>query len=264
MSVPDVGPVEVPRAGRAVTYEVTRVEVDACLALLRSLGGGEWHRPTACERWDVHAVLAHLVGNAEGILRPWVMLRRMRDGQSRYPDLGVLDAANELAVDAWRELRGPVLVAEFARLWPKAATRLRRIPAPLRKVRVDPGIAGVDRLSLGYLADAVYPRDLWMHRADIARATGRSFTVDGHDRRIVARALRDLATTWEGPTIDLGLTGVVAGTWRLGTDEPAARVRADALDVMRALAGRRDALEPTLLAGDESVLPLLRAARVVF
>jgi hypothetical protein len=46
---------------------------------------------------------------------------------------------------------------------------------------------------MGYLLDTILTRDPWMHRVDIARATGRDMVLTAdHDGRIVA----DVVAEW--------------------------------------------------------------------
>jgi hypothetical protein len=40
---------------------LTAVDNQRCLGLLRMLGPQDWSQPTDCTRWDVRAVVAHLV-----------------------------------------------------------------------------------------------------------------------------------------------------------------------------------------------------------
>jgi hypothetical protein len=47
---------------------------------------------------------------------------------------------------------------------------------------------------LDYLIDLIYTRDMWMHRLDICRATGREMVqTPQHDGRITTLVVRDLA-----------------------------------------------------------------------
>lgn len=60
---------------------------------------------------------------------------------------------------------------------------------------------------LGCLMDRIYTRDAWMHRADLARATGRPLVLSaGHDGRIVADAVEEWAAVHRRP-FTLVLTG---------------------------------------------------------
>jgi len=70
---------------------------------------------------------------------------------------------------------------------------------------------------LGYLFDIGFTRDVWMHRVDIARATGRPLELTaGHDGRIVADILAEWASR-HGEPFSLRLTGRP-----VATSEPAA------------------------------------------
>jgi hypothetical protein len=82
------------------------------------------------------------------------------------------------------------------------------------------------RFSIGYLLDIIYNRDLWMHRMDLARATGQPFQAGGRDRHIIEHAVRDLAQTWPAAPVTLELTGPAGGTWLIGSGEPAVLHRA--------------------------------------
>lgn len=123
---------------------------------------------------------------------------------------------------------------------------------------------GAGKFTLGYLFDSILPRDLWMHRVDLTRAVGASMTHGDHETLILSDVMRDLQRTWRGPAVALHLTGPPGGTFLLGSGVPAAQVEAEAVDYLRALAGRNTTPDLTLVDGDGSVLPALAAARVVF
>ena len=57
-----------PVTPRRLTYTrwmtAAAVEYDRLLRLLRGLHAEQWRAPTDCEGWDVHDVVAHLVGAA--------------------------------------------------------------------------------------------------------------------------------------------------------------------------------------------------------
>ena len=120
------------------------------------------------------------------------------------------------------------------------------------------------RFSLGYLFDIIYNRDLWMHRLDLARATGQPFAIGDHDRHIVEQVVRDLALAWPAAPVALELTGPVGGSWLIGSGEPGAVIRAEATAWMRVLAGRDDNHALELLSGDQAAVAPLRRARVLF
>ena len=95
---------------------------------------------------------------------------------------------------------------------------------------------------LGYLVDTIYLRDLWMHRADVARATGRPLELSaGHDGRVVA----DIVAEWarrHGKPFVLDLAGPAGGTYSQGTDDAGGEhLTLDAVEFARTLAGRAEA-----------------------
>src|SRR6266536_1871903 len=98
----------------------------------------------------------------------------------------------------------------------------RRYPALLRRQRIG-RMYPDDRL--GYVLDVLGLRDLWMHRVDLARATGRPLALGAHDRVVVAQVIADLGWAWEGPPVLLERTGRAGGRWTLGQGAPVATAR---------------------------------------
>ena len=89
---------------------------------------------------------------------------------------------------------------------------------------------------IGYLTDVIYLRDMWMHRLDICRATGREMKLTPeHDGRIVALVMRDLGIKLQDQLgerwIRVELTGPAGGTFDFGRNSlPSATIQMDALD----------------------------------
>ena len=245
--------------------EVATAELEACLALLTSLDDGDWAAPTDCAGWTVHQLTAHLVGQYQGLANPGVYLRRHRRAHRRYPTLSRLDADNQQQIDDLGGHTGPELAAMLAAIGPQAIRARRRIPGLVRRQRIGRMYPEEplpdDRLS--YVLDVLGLRDPWMHRVDIARATGRPLRLGGHDRVITAQVIADLERAWHGPPVLLELTGPAGGRWTLGNGPPAGTVQADAVDYLRALSGRND--HPDLqVTGDPAAAAAATAARVVF
>ena len=211
----------------------------------------------------MRTLLAHLVAQCEDGIHLASMVRRELLRRRRYPDKPSLDAYMAVGVDNHRAASGPQLVERFARLWPRAARARRRRPAALRRITLDPGIPSQPRWRLDYLLDVIYNRDLWMHRVGLARATGRPFVLGDHDRQIVAQVVRDLARAWSGGPVALELSGPAGGCWLLGSGDPVAVVRAEAVAYLRALSGRDDEVALELVSGQASALTP-RQARVAF
>jgi uncharacterized protein (TIGR03083 family) len=253
-----------PQTDRDQAAQVGDAEGRAAIALLRQLRETDWHKPTDCPEWDVRALVSHLVAQCEDGQSMRTIVRRELAGRRRYPAKTSVDAHMAVQVDEHRAQPGPDLAERFAQLWPRAVQARRRRPAALRRITLSTGIPAMPRASIGYLLDVIYNRDLWMHRLDLARATGQRFTIGDHDRHIVEQVIRDLALSWPAPPVTLELAGPAGGTWLIGPGEPAAVIRAEATAMMRALAGRDDNPALELQAGDPAALFAMRNARVLF
>jgi hypothetical protein len=111
------------------------------------------------------------------------------------------------------------------------------MPAPIRALpllRLDRGLWK----PLGYLYDIGFTRDVWMHRVDLSRATGRTFNATAqHDGRIVADIIAEWATTHTDP-FTLKLTGPAGGTYLRDSADRGDRLKVDAIDCCRILSGR--------------------------
>jgi hypothetical protein len=83
----------------------------------------------------------------------------------------------------------------------------------------------------------VLTRDVWMHRVDISRATGRDLVLTPeHDGALVADVVADWAGR-HGRPFELELTGPAGGTFGVG---PGAgeRIEMDAVEFCRTISGR--------------------------
>jgi len=254
----------VPQTDRDQAARIGHAEGQAAAALLRQLTDSDWQRPTDCPEWDVRALVSHLVGQCEDGLRLRTSLRRELAGRRRYPGKTSIDAHMAVQVGEHRDEPGPELAERFALLWPRAVQARQRRPTAVRRVTLSSGLLGMPRFSLGYLLDIIYTRDLWMHRLDLARATGQPFQAGDHDRHIVEQAVRDLALTWPAAPVALELTGPAGGSWLIGSGEPATVIQAEATAWMRALSGRDDNPALELLSGNPAALAPMRTAKVLF
>ena len=140
----------------------------------------------------------------------------------------------------------------------------RFLADPVAPIRLFPEEAQrLPDAGLGYLLDVIMLRDAWMHRVDLARATGRPLVFGEHDREVVSQVVRDVGRCWNGPSVLLELNGPAGGRWRLGNDVPVATVRTDAVSYLRTVSGRDD--HPALEAdGGPAAVAATSAARVVF
>jgi uncharacterized protein (TIGR03083 family) len=217
-TVRDIAPIRHDEA-----MDLAATEYERFGALLRGLAPGDWNTPTVCDRWDVQAIAAHVLGAAEACASIRENAHQMRLGHKVQRNLGlghIVHGANEVQVRERASLDPAGLIDRWDHAVPRALRGRRRFPPFLRPVRI--GFeAPIGRRPLAYLMDIVYTRDVWMHRIDICRATGREPVLTaGHDGRLVADMVADWASTHDDP-FSLGLSGPAGGTYASGSDGPA-------------------------------------------
>ena len=217
-------------------------ELDRTLALLRSLDDAAWTAPTVCPAWDIRAMYQHVLGACEAgasIRENVHQLRRARSYRNRAG--GPLEAA--LSAVQVRERAGlspGQIIGRLTAIAPKTVRGRARTPALVRnhaKLAVDGPVH--ETWKLGYLIDIIYLRDLWMHRADAARALNRPLELTpDHDYRIVADVVAEWARRHGEPFV-LELTGQAGGRYAHAPDLPGTgHISLDAVDFCRTLAGR--------------------------
>src|SRR6185437_2148252 len=112
--------------------------------------------------------------------------------------------------------------------------------APIRRIRmsdqpVDELGSQTESWRIGYLVDVILTRDTWMHRSDIALATGRAMKLTPeHDGVLVA----DVAAEWaarHGQPCAVRLTGPAGGSWSFGSGPT---LEVDAVEFCRVVSGR--------------------------
>jgi uncharacterized protein (TIGR03083 family) len=204
-------------------------------ALLAGLGDDEWCRPTDCDEWDVRQMVAHLVGAAESTASVREMRRQVKLGRRLRPGEPDVDGINAVQVRERADVAPEQLLRDLADAGARGVRSRRRLPPPLRAVPVPFG-PPLGTRPLGYLTDRIYTRDAWMHRVDIARATGRDLLLTAdHDGRIVA----DVVAEWaggHGQPYRLTLSGPAGGTWSAGADGE--DITLDAVEFCRIVSGR--------------------------
>lgn len=243
---------QIPPLGHEEGYQMGLAELKAFLALAESLDEADWSKPTACTLWDVRQIVAHLAGAAECFtsfknFRRQVASKELKPYKAR--GLKSIHATNQLQVDDRAGHTPDRIIAELAALEPLALHNRYNLPGWLRATPVPIPLLGVVRV--GYLTNLIYTRDMWMHRLDICRATGREMALTpAHDGRIVALVVRDFALLkgrkLAGESILLNLTGPAGGQWRIGQSAvPAATLEMDALDFTLKAAERLTATDLT-------------------
>lgn len=227
----------IPRIDRSNASAIAEVEDRRFLELLRSLGDDEWGAATVCPDWDVRAMALHVLGAAEGAsMREMAHQWRVGRGVAKRLGRPMIDGVNDVQISERSHLTTAELLERLEAAQPRFRASRRRLPAPLRAIRIpaDPPISG--SFSLGMLMDVVYTRDVWMHRVDVCRATDRPIELTAeHDGRIVADVVADWASR-HGQPVELVLTGPAGGTFRLGDGGP--RIQEDAVRFCEVLAGR--------------------------
>lgn len=229
-----------PRLGHDDWMALAATEYRRQADLFAAFDEGDWGRPTDCTEWDVRAMVAHLLGTAEGdaSIREGIHQIRSAMKSSRRDGTMLVDALSALQVNERSDLRPSRLVARFRTAWPGALRSRSRIPALLRNhIRIKAEVPGIsERWTLGYFMDCIRTRDSWLHRVDLCRATDRPLELSPeHDGRIVA----DVAAEWaerHGRPFRLELTGPAGGAF--GDESMTATITIDAVEFCRVVSGR--------------------------
>jgi uncharacterized protein (TIGR03083 family) len=243
MSVPDI---ETPisalaRVDHAEAMDLTVVEHDRFYTVLDQLEDDDWSYPTDCPGWDVRAVAVHVLASAEAQASPKELIRQLKDGR-------------KLGYPRWRDRANAAQLAERANLktseltdrWASASYRAlharQRIPSALLSLRLLPlGVLDGVRLGwkpVGYLYGIGFTRSTWMHRLDIAQATGREAQLSPeHDGRMIADMVAEWATTHLEP-FTLRLSGAAGGKFVRDQENPGEVIELDAIEFARILTGR--------------------------
>jgi uncharacterized protein (TIGR03083 family) len=225
---------------RPVAMRLAAAEYDRCAETFRALSPPQWARPTDCPAWDVRQMAAHMLGMAEMAASIRENLRQQRKAAKATGSGGVyIDVLTQLQVDERADWTPERITRRFAARGPKAAVGRRRTPGLIRR-RTMPVLQEVNGVrepwTFGYLIDVMLTRDPWMHRLDIAAATGTAPPLTaGHDGVIVADVVAEWADR-HGKDFELTLTGPAGGTWRAGANGPSWTL--DAVDFCRAIARR--------------------------
>jgi uncharacterized protein (TIGR03083 family) len=233
-----------PRLDHRVAMRLAATEYDRMADVLAALSAEEWALPTECPAWDVRALGCHMVGMAAMAASPLESRRQQKKAAADAAGAGTdhLTALTALQVSERSGWAPADVVAGARRVGPRAARGRRWAPSFVRgRAMPQPQDVGgrLERWSLGYLVDTILTRDPWMHRMDIARATGREpvLTPD-HDGVIVADGVTEWAARHDAP-YELELTGPAGGTWRRG--QGGEHIEMDAIDFCRVLSGRGQA-----------------------
>jgi uncharacterized protein (TIGR03083 family) len=221
--------------------QLQATELERTLDLLRSLDPVDWSAPTDCPAWDVRRMYLHVLGACEAGASMKENLHQMRAAKARQKTEGEPLEANlsALQVQERLDLTADDLVDRLAAVAPVTVRKRTSTPGLMRRVRIKIDGPVVEKWALGYLMDTIYLRDLWMHRVDACRATGREMVLSAdHDGTIVADVVAEWARR-HGQPFTLTLTGPAGGRFTAGPGTAAAPVlELDAVEFCRMLAGR--------------------------
>jgi len=221
------------------------IELRRALALLQSLDASSWAAATDCPAWDVREMYQHVLGACESGASLRENIHQMRRALGyRKRNGGPLEAAlSAVQVRERAHLSPAQIIGRLSAVAPRTVRGRTRTPALIREnVRMPIDGPVHETWKLGYLIGTIYLRDLWMHRIDASRATGRPLELSsGHDGRIVADIVAEWARRHRRP-FTLQLTGAAGGTYATGPGQRGAQhLSLDAIEFCRTLAGRAPA-----------------------
>ncbi len=206
---------------------------------LRSLGADDWSQPTDCPLWDVRATAGHSAGMLATFTGYRTLMGEMRTATTTAKRTGapMIDALTAKQVADNAGLSTVDLVAKVDQVGPRAARWRATRPTLFRRMPMKEEVGGKQETwRMGYLLDVILTRDPWMHRVDIARATGREMELTPeHDGRIIADVVAEWARRHGAPFV-LTLTGPAGGTYELGDDGE--QITIDTVEFCRTLSGR--------------------------
>jgi len=232
LPVDQVPPIRRPEAATLAATENERVT-----ALIRSLEGEDWSRPTDCPAWDVRALSAHVLGGMEAFTTFRQFAHQMRAAKKAAGDGPLIDGMTAAQVRERADLSTDELIQQLTIIGPRSAKARGRVPGLLRRLPLKEEVGGqTETWRMGYLLDVILTRDTWMHRVDIARATGREIVLSpGHDGRVVADVVAEWARR-HGRPFTLTLEGPAGGTFLQGSGGE--DITLDAVEFCRTLSGR--------------------------
>lgn len=219
---------------------------DQLLALLAELTPEEWQAPTECPGWTVADMVGHLIGVAKAYASVREQVRQQYWGWRHRGEFdgNSLDALNALQIEDHRALTPVERVAALRAAADPSVRGRMRVPAALRRISGPVASGGSTaagmpaRDTVGHLVDVIITRDVWMHRVDIARATGRDLSLDSAtDGALVADVVAEWAQR-HGQPFELTLSGPAGGEFSQG--DGGERLELDAIEFCRALSGRAD------------------------
>ncbi len=224
---------------RDVAGRLAAAEYDRVVETLEELTPEQWSTPTECPGWDVRAMAGHMLGMAQMVASMAENVRQQFSATRRSKRDGgpMIDALTALQVEKNAGLTPAQVVAQMRTVGRKAARGRARTPGFLRNQTMSQVIDGTEEWwTIGFMMDTILTRDPFMHRIDIARATGVLVapTAD-HEGVIVDDVVREWAAR-HGAAYTLELTGPAGGHWSHGVGGE--QLHMDASEFCRVLSGR--------------------------
>ncbi|MBZ0291059.1 MAG: maleylpyruvate isomerase family mycothiol-dependent enzyme [Anaerolineae bacterium] len=249
--------------------QIATVELQQVLNLLEQLSGDDWMQPTDCTEWCVQDMTAHLAGGCAG----WASLKHFLSQTILNPHLRKMDvpinAINRRELEDRADKTPQQLIDELREVGPKAIRTRCNLPEFLRKIRIDAKPMAM-KITVAYLVDVIYPRDQWMHRMDICRATGKTWASNpDHDQRLLDLVMLDMAkTTSARHAVRINVTGALNATYRFGSGDPHAEIDIDLFALNRRASARitpDETLELVQIRGDQAIArDFLRNCEVLY
>jgi len=236
---------DVPAIEHDEAMALAATEYDRFAALVASLSGADWDAATDCTEWTVRDIVLHVLGAAESSASNSESEHQQRAAREWADANGrtFVDGLCAVQIAERSDIPNDEIAARVRNVFPRALQGRTDIPAAAREnvtLQVEvPGISETWRL--GYLTDLILTRDVWMHRVDISRATGRAMELTAdHDGRLLA----DIVAEWarrHGRSFTLSLAGPAGGTFRQGDAQEGdggEDIAVDAVEFCRIVSGR--------------------------
>lgn len=216
---------------------LAEAQQQALIGELERLSPEDWAKPTDCERWSVKDIVAHILGWAEATTSPREFMRLSRDTRRVRKELDVkLDAQNEAQVLARRDLTSQELIEGLRTAGQRFLSVRRTFVVLGRAIPFYHPVIGPSNVR--FMMGQIYTRDHFMHRIDIARATGRDLGLGESERRLLMDLVRHWARASDADA-RLVLSGPAGGAFIAGSGRRAT-ITGDAVEFCRILAGRAE------------------------
>lgn len=229
----------IPPITRGEVEMLARTEYARVADQLRSLAPDDWSKPTDCPLWDVRAMAGHSTAMLSTFTGYRTLMREMSTATKTAKRSGgpMIDALTAKQVADHADLSTSELISKLDDIGPRAARWRATRPALFRRMPMKEEVGGKQETwRIGYLLDIILTRDPWMHRVDVARATGRELALTPeHDGRILADVVAEWARR-HGQPFRLTLVGPAGGEFVAGAGgDP---ITIDAVEFCRVLSGR--------------------------